>query len=425
MKRDEHDGKLPTGVYPRERADGSTAYKAVFLVSEDPETGKQRFKTKTFDTPEEAEEWRVSQRASRRTGDLTEPCRERFGAYVRRWLDDVARREKRERTWEGYSAVFRRYVEEPPEDAPRIAHVRMDRLRTEHIDELYTYLLVERGLAASTVQNLHAVLLQSLEHARRRKAVPENWARTSGRPKDARGGSGTSPVSPDRVLSREDLTALLRAAREEGDRFALWFLLASTGMRPGEALGLRWGDLDLEARTLRVERTLVWVTGEGPKTSPPKTDNAIRTLHLPEPTVRVLGQHRREAMATGRIPSPAAFIFSTPEGKGLCWSNVSRRDWRRVCRRAGLGVMEAPPPKPEGQPGPRRRGRFRPSHRPYDLRHTFITHRVEDGANLRWLSEHVGHHDPAFTLSVYAGTMSEETHRKEADRIDLPDVLAG
>jgi integrase len=69
----------------------------------------------------------------------------------------------------------------------------------------------------------------------------------------------------------------------EGDRFySPWHLLPTTGLRPNEALGLKWTDLDLEEGKLRVQRSLSRVIGEEWKLTAPKTKLSRRTIQLSE-----------------------------------------------------------------------------------------------------------------------------------------------
>lgn len=416
--RDDHEGKVPEhvkGVYARPRADGTTAYRAMFLVSEDPETGKQKFRTETFDSWEEAEEWRMGLRGSRRAGTLTEPNKDRFGVYVRRYLDDVLRHRVRARTWEGYSDSLRRYLEELPEDAPQVAHVRMDQLRTEHIQRLYGWLQSERGLSPSTIRSLHAVVRQALKYAARTDAVSRNVAAQVKLPKPEKREA--------QAMSREELARFLRAADAYRTR-PLWYLLPATGLRPGEALGLKWEDVDMEAGRLRVKRSLSRSGGTW-KLTQPKTVRAARPVTLPPSTIRVLRAWRavqaQERLKTGAEYEDHGFVFTTETGQPLDWTNT-RRTFSRISRDAGLGKARPAPEKPEGEPGPRKLPRFTPAFRPYDLRHTCATLLLRSGENPKVVSERLGHHSAAFTMDVYAASMPD---MQEGAAARMEDILGG
>jgi integrase len=100
------------------------------------------------------------------------------------------------------------------------------------------------------------------------------------------------PVGKEiRPLSPEQARTLLKEAH--GDRLeALYVLAVTTGMRQGELLGLKWEDVDLQARTLRVRRTLSTATGRGFSFSAPKTAKGRRSIKLPATAVSSLSNHR-------------------------------------------------------------------------------------------------------------------------------------
>src|SRR3546814_10189890 len=126
----------------------------------------------------------------------------------------------------------------------------------------------------------------------------------------------------------------LRGAADD-PLFALWVLLATTGLRRGEALGLRWKDVDLERATLSVSQTITAVQ-HGVIVSPPKSDRSRRRLGLDPDTIRVLTDHQqaqqrdRDLLGLG----PAPLVFCTPEGEPLHPDAVTRR-FRSEERRVG------------------------------------------------------------------------------------------
>lgn len=95
----------------------------------------------------------------------------------------------------------------------------------------------------------HAVLRRALKQAMRWGMIPRNPCDAADPPK-----AGRDEMKP---LDREQARQLISVSRSDGDRLeALWLLALHTGMRPGELLGLKWEDVELEARTLLVRRTL-------------------------------------------------------------------------------------------------------------------------------------------------------------------------
>ena len=408
----------------RKRKDGSVCYRAHVFLSQDPVTGKQRTRTKVFASREEADAWAADQKLRFKKGTLTEPCRDTLAEYGRRWLDGAKDR-VRHSTWRAYCQLFRAYVEAPPGEAPNIGRVEMQALRPEHVRHLYAWLRTQgrrrpasgadKGLSRQTVGALHAVLRQMLYAAfdsgavemdlaaKLRRAIP----RERGHEKRAK------------ALTKEQLDRFLDAARtvrsgEGGARlpdryFAFWYLLAATGMRPGEGLSLTWADVDLICSTVHIWRTLSRLRGEGRcEFTDPKTKGSRRVVALPASAVPVLEAHRQsqtaEALIAGRTVNDDTLVFTTESGMPVDWTNLTGHFFR-IMRRAGLGTFASQPEKPRGRPGPRKQPKFRPLLPPYCLRHTHATLSLAAGVPVKVVSERLGHASTAFTMDVYADAL--------------------
>src|SRR5205814_275942 len=125
---------------------------------------------------------------------------------------------------------------------PNIGHIKLGALSPEHVQAAYGALL-QIGLSARSVEQAHAVLHRAL-------AVALKWGLV--------GRNVCEAVSPPRpthkemkTLSEPDVRTLLQATNDDRDA-ALWTLLVTTGVRLGEALGLRWDDLDVTGGTLTI-----------------------------------------------------------------------------------------------------------------------------------------------------------------------------
>lgn len=393
-----------------------TTYRAKVFVSEDPVTGKKKGLAKSFDSPEEAAAWAAEKELERKRGTLTEPSRETLAAYGRAWLEEAEDRLKRS-TWFGYSDAFRRYIEDPFEGSPHVGRVRMDTLRPEHVQRLYLWLRKERGLSAGTVKGLHSILRQILAEAFETGAIAVDIATRLRRkiPRDR------DRKKRAKAMTQEQLDSFLAAASE--DRYAaLWYLLASTGMRPGEALALTWGDLDMEARKVRIHRTLSRVPGEEAAFTSPKTSGSSRVVALPRSTIQTLKEHRKRQVADRLKAGPKwkdkqGLIFTTTLGGSGDWTNL-RTHFDRIMRAAKLGTFGERPDKPEGQPGPGRRRSFKPMLPPYALRHTHATLSLRAGVPIKVVSERLGHASTSFTMDIYSDSLPD-MQEAAADAWDL------
>ena len=164
-------------------------------------------------------------------------------------------------------------------------------------------------------------------------------------------------------------------------------LLLSTGMRRGELLGLRWGDVDLDAGRLTVRRTLITTDvqrkGEpGYSWSEPKTKAGRRPIALDPDTVRVLREHRRrqaaERLAFGPGYADADLVVCEPDGSIIHPKTFSYR-WERAVKQAGLQAIPV-----------------------HSGRHTWATLALEAGVNPRVVQERLGHAHVSITLGTYS-----------------------
>jgi integrase len=162
-----------------------------------------------------------------------------------------------------------------------LGRVKLKQLTAAHVQGLYRS-MQDRGLSPRTVRYAHAVLRRALKQAVRWGMIPRNPCDDTDPPKASR--------DEMRPLDREQARRLLNTARSDGDRLeALWVLAIHTGMRPGELLGLKWEDVDLETGTLRVKRTL---SHEGVFAAP-KTARSRRRIDLTPGSVEALKRHRK------------------------------------------------------------------------------------------------------------------------------------
>jgi len=278
-----------------------------------------------------------------------------------------------------YAGLARTHLVPPPFGA-----TRLDRLRPSDVEAL---LLAKRraGRAASTVRSVHQVLRVALDAAVRDGLLARNPAAAVSRPVDQRREAV--------FLSPAEAGTLLRAL--DGDRLRpLFLLLLGTGLRRGEALALRWPDVDLDGATVRVRGTLSRVGGALVVTEP-KTA-ARRSVPLPGRVVEELRAHRRaqveERLAAGTLWRDTGHVFAT------CWGTPveprnALRSLQRAAERAGLPGVGV-----------------------HTLRHKAASTLLTAGAGMKTVQELLGHASFAITADVY-GHVAPETRREAADRL--------
>ena len=174
---------------------------------------------------------------------------------------------------------------------PKLGSVKLEKLTMLQIQQFYNELLKsgrvqkknqpelkEHGLSPRMVQCVHVVLNKALEHAVEEKLILANPAKKCKIPKNTR--------KEMKILPEALIGPYLSAAKEHGI-LAPMYLELTTGLRRGELLALRWEDLDVQNRTLSINKSVALQDGKL-VISTPKTPNSIRTVLLPEETVKLL-----------------------------------------------------------------------------------------------------------------------------------------
>jgi integrase len=196
---------------------------------------------------------------------------------------------------------------------PRLGDIELQQLTPSNLTGFYRALLTDarrdgQGLAPKTVRNIHAMLHRALKDAVRLGYLVRNVADAVTPPR------GASPEM--QVWTPEQLRAFLAHVRQ--DRlYALWLLVATTGMRRAELAGLRWVDIDLDAARLSPRRPRV-VVNYVVHESEPKTRMGKRSLALDPATVAALQEHKarqaQEHADVGVAWRDSGLVFTRPDG---------------------------------------------------------------------------------------------------------------
>lgn len=300
------------------------------------------------------------------------------------WLPSLVVRNRRPSTVESYRRNLEVHV------LPRFGQRPLIRVTTADLDRLYADLLVgsedRRKLAPRTVRYIHTILHGVFGHAVQKGHLAGNPCLRADAP------------SPKACRSRTMKTwnaAQLRIFPEslDGDRFrAPLLLLATTGMRRGEMLGLKWSDLRLDEGELDVVRSLGLVS-DRLVVGEPKTERGRRIVSLDPATVVALRQHRTQQLEERMLIGPGYldedWVFAMPDGRPTHPGRFTRIFDRRV-QAAGL-----------------------PRIRLHDLRHTWATLALRAGINPKVVQERIGHASVAITLDLYTH-VDRETHAAAA-----------
>ena len=307
------------------------------------------------------------------------------GEHFATWLDGLR---KEPSTVASYRKNVRLHVE------PHIGGLRLEQLTGTRLTKLYRQLEVTGrmdgtgGLSARTVRYIHTIIHAGLGTAVRDGLLSVNPADKADPP------SAKAAKSPEmHPWTVEELRTFLdQRDQAKDDLLIAWALLASTGMRRGEALGLRWGDVDIDGSRLSVRRSATVVkhkgAGEQILLGHPKSGKA-RTVDLDPGTLAALKAHKAAqgtlALALARDD---AYVLATLDG--------SVRHPERFSRRFVAAVVATRKAVGEDKLS---------KIRLHDLRHTHATLLLQDGEAVKVVSERLGHANAMITLSVYAHVM--------------------
>jgi integrase len=334
----------------------------------------------------------------RDTGRLASPGKGlTVGQWMEIWLTTIAPRRIRRSTLEStYAPKVRNRI------IPGLGKHRLDRLTPEHVERFYTRLEAE-GLAPATVLQVHRILSRALKVAMQRGYVARNVATLVDAPSASQAEiEPLTPAEAQRIIA-------LASSRRNGSR---WSVALALGLRQGEALGLRWQYVDLDAGTITIRwqlqrlnwrhgcadpaacatgrhagtclpgctghaRTCPRRTGGGLELTELKSDKSRRTIALPAPLVAALRAHRaeqlKERMIAGSVWHDGDYVWCRVTGRPI-GAHADWDEWKALLKEAG--VRDA---------------------RVHDARHTAATLLLAQGVDQRVVMEILGHSQISMT----------------------------
>ena len=301
----------------------------------------------------------------------------------------------KDNTFQNYKYMYNTFVR------PKFGKLKISQVKKSDVKRFYNYLADERGLQASTIDSIHTVLHQVFD-----LAVDDGYIRSNPSERVLK------ELKQAHCFQTEKRKALTVAEQElfldylrNTPRYCHWYpifaVMLGTGLRVGEATGLRWCDIDLDEGLIDVNHTLVYYS-HGPQkgcsfnVNTPKTKAGERVVPMLGFVKEAFLEERENQKETGiscnaSVDGYTDFIFVNRYGdtQHLGTLNKAIRRIIRDCNDAQFEKSENPEV-------------LLPHFSCHTLRHTFTTRMCEAGVNIKVIQDALGHADVSTTLGIYA-----------------------
>ena len=245
---------------------------------------------------------------------------------------------------------------------PHLSDVPVMLLRKKHIQDLINGIIQDGHLR--TAQAVYTYLRTASKGQKHFYQVMQSIERPMHKPKEI---CYLSPEEARKLLLHSSLAWS-----------PVWLLMLTLGLRRGEVCGLRWSDIDFERKEIHIRNQRQYIPGKGCIDTPPKSDSGTRTLPLMDIIQDAIAPLYAVHEAESVIGSASPYVFKGNSGGGLNPSSVDHA-LRRECKNLSIRRVTV-----------------------HGLRHTFATSSVTAGANIRVLSDMLGHASITTTANVYA-----------------------
>lgn len=365
----------------RQRKDGT--WEARYTVGRDPGTGKQIQRSVYAKTKAEVAKKMRTATHEIDEGIYIEPSKLTVERWFTLWLEEYLGSVK-DSTREQYRYHLRVNIR------PAMGAVKLTELTAPMVQKMYND-CIRRGLSPKSVRNLHGVMHRALDKAVKLRYIRINPCTACEPPRVEK--KEIKPIEGDHVK------AFLQAIQGHQYEDVLFFTIFSV-MRQGEVLGLTWDCVDFKQGQITVNKQLQkkrQVGGGGEYSLVSLKNDKSRTL-TPAPDVlkllrRVQVEQKKNRLKAGRTWSnPMNLVFTNELGGHLVALTVYR-NFKRIAEQIGI-----------------------PSTRFHDLRHTYATLSLQNGDDIKTVSENLGHATVAFTLDTY-GHVTEKMKQDSANRM--------
>ena len=329
--------------------------------------------------PKQREKWLQEQAVlfEREVHHTLEPVNKSItlAKYIDHWLADVAPKKLAKTTYSRDWQDVRRIL-------PALGHYKLTDLRKEVIRDFYKKmrkapkLTDGKPLSEKSVEGIHNTLCSILTDAVEEGYLLHNPAWKMYKPQ---GEKKERPVADEELVQR-----LITALEGQSLKYETYFkLVLATGMRRGEACGLRWSDINWKKRSIHIQRNVVKLSREPIFVKPPKTASGDRVVYVSKEMAKLLKSWKQQCVwnrkQNDEVLQEDDYLFRQPSGDPMVPTSFTFR-FKKILRQNGL---------PENL-------------NVHSLRHTNASLLIAQGVDVRTVASLLGHSQASTTLDIYA-----------------------
>ena len=349
----------------RKRSDGR--WEGRYTAGYDPDTGKRIIKNVLGKTQAEAREKLKAAVEQAQQVDIIRTDDYTVASFLHTWYDLYVLPNVRTATADRYKLMIETYT------IPRIGKIKLKKLTSRDLQKMYKNLMEHGrinmksghgnpGLSSTTVHSVHLMLHSAFERAVKERLIARNPTDDCIAPKIQKVEMQT--------LRPEHLQSYLNAANERGV-LPMFYLELVSGLRKGELVALLWDDLDIKNRTISVTKQYIKNPGGTLTISRPKTETSVRKVSIPQEAVDLLIQEHDK-----HLDNP--YMFPSRTTGEMYYPDSVVKLHQKILKDAGLEHISF-----------------------HALRHTFATLALQNGIDIKTVSNMLGHYDAGFTLRTY------------------------
>lgn len=372
-----------------QKKNGTTAYMFKAYLGIDPSTGKKRYTTKRgFKTPRAAKQAYARLQVQVQENDVLTDSNRLFSELADEWLEQY-RNTVKESTYVAQRLALRKHV------LPLFGKMKISKITIpfcqRQVNHWYSYY--------KKFSNLIGLTSSILKYALSLRLIRSNPMDGVIRPKRKKRIDEEKFVAP--YYTKEELLDFIEITKSYPDPlYPMFRILAFTGLRKGELLGLRWKDIDFKNKTLSVKQTLATVENWRLEFQVPKTEKSLRTISLDDETLQVIKrwQLRQKELflkfGIKALKKGNQLLFTTEENKPY-YLDFINHNLKQIVKEHNLKYIT-----------------------PHGFRHTHCSLLFESGASLKEVQVRLGHTDIKTTMDIYAHVskrQTEETASRFAD----------